>query len=62
MKKKTVYGLKTRFTDNDEWSETEWFKTKVARDRAGSVNRIIGGIRTYSFQEKKTLEEIQKLY
>ena len=58
MKKKTVYGLKLRLNDNEGWCCPSWFKTKKQRDTAASFNRIIGGIRTYSFDEKKTLEEI----
>jgi len=59
-KYKTIYGLKIRFKDNEEWSNTTWFKTRKERDRTASVNRIIGGLRTYSFQERKPVEEIEE--
>ena len=58
---KTIYGLKTRMNDSESWSETTWYKTKKERDRVASINRVIGGFRTYSFEEKKTLEEINDI-
>jgi len=59
--KKTLYGLKIRMNDNDQWFETSWFKNKRERDKLASFNRIIGGIRTHSFEEKKTLQQITDL-
>lgn len=61
VKKKTVYGIRTRMQDSDPWSEPTWYRTAKQRDRIGSMNRIIGGIRTWSFQEKKTMEEIESM-
>lgn len=61
IKKKTIYGLRVRMSDNDEWSETTWYSTKKSRDRSASINRIIGGIRTHSFQERKPLDEAEEL-
>lgn len=58
----TVYGLRTRFTDADNWSEPSWYKTAKQRDKVAAMNRIIGGIRTWSFQERKALEEIEELW
>lgn len=62
IKKKTVYGLRLRLSDNDPWSDTSWYKTAARRNHVAAMNRIIGGIRTHSFQEKKTLEEIEELW
>jgi hypothetical protein len=59
-KKKIFYGLKTRLTDEDKWSEPIFFKTARERNGVAAVNRIIGGIRTYSFEEMKTLDEIEE--
>ncbi len=61
MKKKTIYGLRLRATDADEWGQTNWFKTAKARDKAASYNRILAGFRTWSFNDRKTLEEIEEI-
>ncbi len=60
-KLKTVFCMRIRLSDSEPWGETEYFRTRKARDHAGSVNRIIGGIRTHSFEEKKTAEQISEL-
>lgn len=62
QKMKTVFAIRIRATDNDEWSQPSYFKTKAQRDKAGSMNRIICGFRTHSFDEKKTLEEVEELF
>ncbi len=56
-KKKTIYGIRTRGSDNDSWSEPAFYKTRGERNKVASMNRIIGGIRTHSFEEKITIEE-----
>lgn len=58
---KTVYCLRIRPDDNSEWSEATYYRTRKSRDRDGSMNRIMGGMRTHSFEEKKTPEEISAL-
>lgn len=59
---KTVYALRIRMDDKDPWSEPDYFRTRKQRDRAASTNRIIGGIRTHSYEEKKTPEELAALF
>lgn len=59
---KTVYCLRIRVDDNSEWSEADYYRTRKARDECASVNRIIGGFRTHSFEEKKTPEEAEALF
>lgn len=59
---KTVYCLRVRLDDQSEWSEPEYYKTRRERDRTGATNRILGGIRTHSFEEKKTPEQISELF
>lgn len=59
---KTVYVLKVRPDDDSPWSDPEYYRTRKERDRVASMNRILGGIRTHSFEEKKTLEEIEELF
>jgi hypothetical protein len=61
MRKKTVYALRLRLTDKDEWGEANYYRTVKERNRAASISRIIGGFRTYSFNEKKSSEEIGQL-
>lgn len=60
-KQKTVYGLRIRLTDADPWGETGWYRTAKKRNDTASMNRIIGGLRTWSFDERKTIEEIEEL-
>lgn len=60
--KKTVYCLRIRHSDADGWSETEYYRTRADRDHIERLNRCLGGIRTHSFQEKKTQEEISDLF
>lgn len=61
QKLKTVYALRVRPDDNSAWSEPEYYRTKRERDRIAAQNRVLGGIRTHSYQEKKTPEEIDQL-
>lgn len=61
-KTKTIYALRVRNSDSDEWSNPQWYKTKKQRDKVGSLNRIVGGIRTHSYQERKTLDEIEEIF
>lgn len=58
---KTVYVMRTRLSDNEPWSEPQYFKTRKERDEIGAMNRMIGGIRTNSWEEKRTPEEIEQL-
>ena len=55
-----IYGIRTRFSDDDSWSEPTFYRKKADRDGVASMNRIIGGIRTHSFEEKTTIEEANK--
>ncbi len=59
---KTVYCLRVRINDKEEWSDKECYRTRKQRDTSASVARIIGGMRTHSFEENisaKALEEIE---
>lgn len=58
---KTVYVLRTRLNDNLPWSEPEYYRKRKERDEAERVNRVLGGIRTHSYEEKRTPEEIDQL-
>lgn len=59
---KTVYVLKTRFTDDEPWSEPGYYRTRKERDKDAAMNRAFGGIRTHSYEEKKTPEEYAQLF
>lgn len=59
---KTVYVLRVRPSDSVVWSEPEYYRTRKERDREAAVNRVLGGIRTHSYEEKKTPEEIEALF
>jgi len=58
---KTIYCLRTRTEDKDPWSEPSHYRTRKERDKVAAENRILGGIRTWSYEEKKTAEEIEAL-
>ena len=61
MKKKKVFCLRVRLSDDQEWSEPSYFKTKGKRDKIGAMNRIIAGFRTHSFEERKSEEELAEI-
>ncbi len=61
MKKKKVFCLKVRENDELPWSETGYYKKSKNRDEAGSFNRVLAGRRTWSFDESKTIEELQEI-
>ncbi len=58
---KTVYCLRTRLDDSQPWGEPEYFRTRKLRDSAASVCRIMGGIRTHSFEEKVNAEALEAI-
>lgn len=58
---KTIYFLRTRFDDSEPWSEPEPFRSRKARDNAASQARIIGGIRTHSYEERMKKEAAEEL-
>lgn len=59
---KTVYVLRIREIDNEPWSEPEYYRTRKERNETERINRCLGGIRTHSYEEKKTEEEIERLF
>ena len=60
-KTKVVHGLRLRSTDADKWSEAIWFRSKARRDKSAATNRILAGIRVWSFSERKTFREIAEI-
>jgi hypothetical protein len=59
---KTVYILRIRPDDDSSWGEPEYYRTRRERDKTEGMNRVLGGIRTHSYEEKKTPEEIEQLF
>lgn len=58
---KTVYVLRVREDESQPWSEPEYYRTRKQRDETAMYNRCLAGIRTHSYEEKKTPEEIEEL-
>ena len=59
---RTIYVLKVRQDDSSPWSEPTYYRTKKERDDTERLNRILGGIRTHSYNEKKTPEELEEIF
>lgn len=59
---KLVYCLRVRMDDSAPWSDPEYYRTRRERDRVAATNRILGGIRTHSFEERKTPAELAELF
>jgi hypothetical protein len=59
---KTVYVLRIRADESEPWGAPEYYRTRKERDRVAAENRVLGGIRTHSYEEKKTPEEIAELF
>lgn len=60
-KLKTVYCLKVRNDESEPWSEPGYYRRRKERDESAMFNRCLGGIRTHSYEEKKTEDEIEEL-
>lgn len=58
---KTVYVLRVRPDDNSPWSEPAYYRTCRQRKDDEQINRCLLGVRTHSYEEKKTPEEIEEL-
>lgn len=61
MKTKLVYVLRIRWSDSDSWGQPNYYRSRAARDYDEKMNRLVGGIRTHSYQERKTEAEIEAL-
>jgi hypothetical protein len=58
---KTVYVLRLRANESEPWGEPMYYHKRKDRDNDARTNRILCGIRTHSYEEKKTPEEIERL-
>lgn len=58
---KTVYAIKVREDESQPWSEPAYYRKRKERDEDERINRCLGAMRTHSYQEKKTLEEIEDM-
>ena len=61
-KTKTIYALRIRDNDASDWGEPDYYPTKKARDTAEQYCRIIGGIRTYSYEERVSQDELAQAF
>lgn len=61
MPNKTLYCLRTRENEKERWSPTDYYYSRKERDADEKTARCLFGIRTMSFTEKKTQEEIEEL-
>lgn len=59
MKEKTLYCLSVRFSDTESWSPPDLYARKRDRDNAASHCRILLGMRTYSYEKKVPLPELE---
>lgn len=55
-KTKTVYLLRVRDDDQSSWGEPSTYRTRKERDKTAAYCRIIGGLRTHSYEEKVPAE------
>jgi hypothetical protein len=60
-KPRTVYVLRTRFDESHPWEPPQYFRTRKERNDTERTARCLWGIRTHSFEEKKTPSEIEEL-
>lgn len=61
MKKKTVYALRLRDTDEGDWGEPTYYKTQKERDNDAAECRALGGFRTWRYEEKVSPERAKEL-
>ena len=60
-KKKTVYVLRIRLDESQEWGQPIYYISRVNRNEAASTNRIIGGLRTWSYEEKMDASKVMEV-
>ncbi len=58
---RTIYGLKVRRNDSDDWSPATFYRSRKERDSDGAHCRIIAGFRTWSFDEKHSVVDAERL-
>lgn len=59
---KTVYVLRIRHDESELWGEPVYYQRRKDRDDDERLNRCLGGIRTWPYEEKKTAKEIERLF
>lgn len=55
----TVFCLRVRSDDAQPWSEPTYYHKRKNRDYSASLNRIWGGIRAHSYEEKLNPADIE---
>ena len=59
---KTIYAVRMRDNDEAEWGEPDYYPTRKARDTTERYCRIIGGIRTHSYEERVSQDELAQAF
>jgi hypothetical protein len=59
---KTVYCLRIRESDEGDWSEPVFYRTRKERDEVARLNRCLGGIRCWLYEERKAADEVEELF
>ena len=54
---KLVFLLRTRFTDDEPWSEPTVYTSRRERDEDAAMARAWAGIRTHSYEERRSSSE-----
>lgn len=59
-KQKIIYVLRIRLDESKEWGTPIYYNSRVNRNEAASLNRIIGGLRTWSYQERMDASKVME--
>jgi hypothetical protein len=54
--------MRTRENEQSEWSKPDYYKTRKKRDDNERMCRILGGLRTHSYEEKVTQERFSEIF
>lgn len=57
MRTKLFYMLRVRLADGDPWFEPEEFQTRKQRDTAAAFARVLVGMRTHSYEERRAVAD-----
>lgn len=52
-----MFALRIRYDDQSPWGPPAFYRTRRERDKVAAFNRILGGIRTHSYEEKRVPED-----
>lgn len=58
---KTIYMLRVRYTDKEDWGPATAYRSRRERDYDAALNRSFGGIRTHSYEERVRPDGFEKV-